>query len=91
MGVLKEHGGLFDVDIVTKLISFGVDGVNFFRRCTMVLFAKCKISVPPIWKAFIALHQSSCAKFVPNPYCEIYRRFIVVFVFFFFSQLEKAS
>jgi hypothetical protein len=36
------------------------------------------------------LHQSSCANFVSNPYSEIYRRFIVVLVFYFFSQLEKA-
>jgi hypothetical protein len=28
-GALKEHGGLFDVD-VTKLISFGANGVNVF-------------------------------------------------------------
>ncbi len=25
MGVLKEHGDLSDVDVVAKLISFGVD------------------------------------------------------------------
>jgi len=28
MGALKEHGGLFNIDIATKIISFGVDGVN---------------------------------------------------------------
>jgi hypothetical protein len=27
MGVLKEHGGRFNANIVAKLISFGVDGV----------------------------------------------------------------
>jgi hypothetical protein len=30
MGALKEHDGLYDVDVVVKLISFGVDGVNVF-------------------------------------------------------------
>jgi hypothetical protein len=30
MGVLKEHGGLFDTYVVVKLISFGADGMNVF-------------------------------------------------------------
>ncbi len=30
MGALKEHGGFFYIHISTKLISFGVDGVNVF-------------------------------------------------------------
>jgi len=30
MGALKEHGGFFNIHITTKLISFGVDGVNVF-------------------------------------------------------------
>jgi hypothetical protein len=30
MGVLKEHGGLFDADIATKLISFGANEMNVF-------------------------------------------------------------
>jgi hypothetical protein len=29
MGALKEHDGLYDVDVV-KLISFWVDGMNVF-------------------------------------------------------------
>jgi hypothetical protein len=31
MGVLKEHCCLFDANIATKLLSFGVDGVNVFQ------------------------------------------------------------
>jgi len=54
MGALKEHGGLFYANIVAKLISFWAYGVNVFQGCAMVLLAKCKISIPPIWKAFIA-------------------------------------
>jgi hypothetical protein len=30
MGALKEHGGLFDINVATKLISFGADEVNVF-------------------------------------------------------------
>ncbi len=30
MGALKKHGGFSNVDIVTKLISFGANGVNVF-------------------------------------------------------------
>jgi hypothetical protein len=30
MGALKEHDGLYDVDVVVKLISFWVDGMNVF-------------------------------------------------------------
>jgi hypothetical protein len=30
MGVLKEHGGLFNANVVVKLISLGVDRVNVF-------------------------------------------------------------
>jgi hypothetical protein len=30
MGALKEHDGIHDVDVVVKLISFGVDGMNVF-------------------------------------------------------------
>jgi hypothetical protein len=30
MGVLKEHGGLFNENVVVKLISLGVDRVNVF-------------------------------------------------------------
>jgi hypothetical protein len=30
MSDLKKHGGFSNVDVVTKLISFGVDGVNVF-------------------------------------------------------------
>jgi hypothetical protein len=56
MGALKEHGGLFDIDVAIKLISFGVDGVNVFKGVCNDVFTKCKISIPPIWKAFIAWH-----------------------------------
>jgi hypothetical protein len=31
MGALKEHGGIFNANIVAKLISFGVDGVIVFK------------------------------------------------------------
>jgi hypothetical protein len=31
MGALKEHGGLFDVVIVVKLISFSANGMNVFQ------------------------------------------------------------
>jgi hypothetical protein len=31
MGALKEHGALFNANIVAKLISFGVDGVVVFK------------------------------------------------------------
>jgi hypothetical protein len=31
MGVLKEHGGLFNADIAAKLISFWADGMNVFQ------------------------------------------------------------
>jgi hypothetical protein len=31
MGALKEHGGLFNANIVAKLISFGVDGMIVFK------------------------------------------------------------
>jgi hypothetical protein len=56
----------------------------FSRGYTMVLLAKYKINIPPIWTTFIAcaLHQSSFANFASNPYCEIYRRFIAILVFF---------
>jgi hypothetical protein len=30
MGALKKHDGLYDVDVVVNLISFGADGVNVF-------------------------------------------------------------
>jgi len=30
MGVLNEHGGLFDTYVAVKLISFGADGMNVF-------------------------------------------------------------
>jgi hypothetical protein len=30
MGDLKEHGVICNVNIATKLISFGVDGLNVF-------------------------------------------------------------
>jgi hypothetical protein len=30
MGALKKHGGFSNVDIATKLISFGANGVNVF-------------------------------------------------------------
>jgi len=30
VGALKEHGGLFDINVATKLISFGADEVNVF-------------------------------------------------------------
>jgi hypothetical protein len=30
MGALKKHGGVFDVDVVGKLMSLRVDGVNVF-------------------------------------------------------------
>ncbi len=30
MGALKEHGGLFDINVVIKLISFGANEVNVF-------------------------------------------------------------
>jgi hypothetical protein len=30
MGALKEDDGIYDVDVVVKLISFGVDGMNVF-------------------------------------------------------------
>jgi hypothetical protein len=32
MGVLKEHGGIFYVNIVAKLISFGANEINVFLR-----------------------------------------------------------
>lgn len=31
MGALKEHDGFYDVEVVVKLISFGVDGMNVFK------------------------------------------------------------
>jgi len=30
MGALKEHDVIYDVNVVVKLISFGVDGMNVF-------------------------------------------------------------
>jgi hypothetical protein len=27
---VKKHVGVFDIDVVAKLLSFGVDGVNVF-------------------------------------------------------------
>jgi hypothetical protein len=53
MGALRKHGGLSYANIVEKLISFGAYGMNVFQGCVMVLLTKCKISTPPIWKAFI--------------------------------------
>ncbi len=35
------------------------------------------------------LHQSSYVNFVSNPCSEIYKRFIVVLVFFFFHNLKR--
>jgi hypothetical protein len=32
-----------------------------------------------------ALHQSNCANFISNPYCEIYIKFIVIILFYFHS------
>ncbi len=31
MGFLRKDGGVFYVDVATKLMSFGVDGVNVFQ------------------------------------------------------------
>jgi len=31
MGVLKEHGGIFYVNIATKFISFGANEINVFK------------------------------------------------------------
>jgi hypothetical protein len=31
MGALRKDGGVFYVDVATKLMSFGVDGVNVFQ------------------------------------------------------------
>ncbi len=30
MDVLKKHVGLSDINVVAKLLSFGIDGVNVF-------------------------------------------------------------
>jgi hypothetical protein len=30
MDVLKKHVGVFNIDVVAKLLSFGIDGVNVF-------------------------------------------------------------
>ncbi len=30
MDALKKHVGVFDIDVVAKLLSFGIDGVNVF-------------------------------------------------------------
>jgi len=30
MDVLKKHVGVSDIDVVAKLISFGINGVNVF-------------------------------------------------------------
>jgi hypothetical protein len=56
MGALKKYDGFYDVDVVVKLISFGADGGMLSRGCVMVLFAKCKINIPPIWKTCITWH-----------------------------------
>ncbi len=37
---LKKHGNVFNVDITTKLTSFGATGVNVSKGCTMQLTAK---------------------------------------------------
>jgi hypothetical protein len=31
MDALKEHGGLFNTNVVAKLMSFGANGVNVFQ------------------------------------------------------------
>jgi len=30
MDALKKHAGDFDIDVVAKLLSFGIDGANVF-------------------------------------------------------------
>jgi hypothetical protein len=86
MGVLKKEGGVFDVDVARKLMSFGVDGVNDFQGCKMVLFIKSKISLPPLGSHSLhgTVHQFSSANLISNPYCETRRRFATIILFFLF-------
>jgi hypothetical protein len=32
MDALRKHVGVFDIDVVAKLLSFGADDVNVFQR-----------------------------------------------------------
>jgi hypothetical protein len=46
MGALKKHGGVFDVDIVRKFMSFRADGVNVFqgvRKGVTHQLGRCKL------------------------------------------------
>jgi hypothetical protein len=92
MGVLKEHGGLFYANMLQILFPLGLMKWMFSRGCAMVLFAKCKINIPPFGRHSLhdASHWSSCANFVSNPYCEIYGKVIIV-LFFFPLTTEKES
>jgi hypothetical protein len=44
--LLKKHGGVSDVDITIKLMSFGNDGVNVFqgvRKGVTCQMGRCKL------------------------------------------------
>jgi len=47
MGVLKKDGGVFYVDVVIKLMSFGVDGVNVFQRMHNGITCQIQDKFPP--------------------------------------------
>jgi hypothetical protein len=49
-------GGVFEANVVRKLMSFGANDVNDFRGCEMVLLIKLKISLTPTWKTFTTWH-----------------------------------
>jgi hypothetical protein len=47
MGALRKDGGVFDVDVATKLMSFGVDGVNVFQGMHNGVTCQIQHKFPP--------------------------------------------